>query len=425
MPIMNVIKNNAYGNMLCYKVPCEDFNIGSQLIVAEYEEALFVKDGVIEYIFGPGKYTLNTNNYPFLTKFLSKLLSGGVSAYSCKIYYINKSHHLEQKWGTITPLHCLDPKWGIEVNVQGRGAYTVAIKNGKKFFIKLIGANAAASEKDIVKQFRTAFVQNITDELFEYINSSKAEIIITCNRKKALATSLTPILNEILEEYGLELINFYIENIGIPENDDSMRRIRELRIKAQENEFQRQQYFIDEQNKFAIHRQKADTERYISGQKSQAQFEHVHILNQDGNNLWQQQQAVNIASKAVENGNSNPFIDMGMGIQLGHFVGNMAGNIINEMDTSQVQNSNQENLICPNCNAVNPTGMKFCGSCGSELTPPKSKCPNCGAELIKGMKFCGQCGHSLQPPKNLCPNCQKELPTGTKFCGFCGTKINL
>ena len=39
MPIMSVIKNNAMGNMLCTKVPCEDFNIGSQLIVAEYEEA--------------------------------------------------------------------------------------------------------------------------------------------------------------------------------------------------------------------------------------------------------------------------------------------------------------------------------------------------------------------------------------------------
>ena len=90
MPIMNVIKNDAYGNMLCAKIPCEDFNIGSQLIVAEYEEALFVKDGVIEEIFGPGKYTLTTENYPFLTKLMSHLFTGGVSAYNCKVYYINK-----------------------------------------------------------------------------------------------------------------------------------------------------------------------------------------------------------------------------------------------------------------------------------------------------------------------------------------------
>ena len=38
MPVMNVIKNDAYGNMLCAKIPCEDFNNGSQLIVAEYRK---------------------------------------------------------------------------------------------------------------------------------------------------------------------------------------------------------------------------------------------------------------------------------------------------------------------------------------------------------------------------------------------------
>ena len=129
---MSVIKNNAMGNVLCSKVPCEDFNVGSQLIVAEYEEALFMKDGIIEEVFGPGKYTLTTENYPFLTSFLSHFMSGGVSAYNCKVYYVNRSHHLELKWGTGTPIRVIDPMWGIEVHVQARGAYTVAVKDGKK-----------------------------------------------------------------------------------------------------------------------------------------------------------------------------------------------------------------------------------------------------------------------------------------------------
>lgn len=103
MAIMSVIKNEASGNMLCSKVPFEDFNIGSQLIVAEYEEALFMKNGVIEEIFGPGRYTLTTENYPFLTKLVSKLVTGGVNAYHCKIFYINQSHHLELEVGDRLP----------------------------------------------------------------------------------------------------------------------------------------------------------------------------------------------------------------------------------------------------------------------------------------------------------------------------------
>ena len=58
MPIMSVIKNDAFGDMLCSKIPCEDFNVGSQLIVTEYEEALFMKDGIIEQ-----DYSLNAGRY--------------------------------------------------------------------------------------------------------------------------------------------------------------------------------------------------------------------------------------------------------------------------------------------------------------------------------------------------------------------------
>ena len=172
MPIMSVIKNDAFGDMLCSKIPCEDFNIGSQLIVTEYEEALFMKDGIIEQVFTAGKYTLTTENYPFLTKLMSKMLTGGVSAYNCKIFYINKSHHLELKWGTGSPIRIIDPVWGIEVHVQARGAYTAVVKDGKKFFLKMVGANVAAAESDIVKNFRTAFIQHISDTLADYLTKN-------------------------------------------------------------------------------------------------------------------------------------------------------------------------------------------------------------------------------------------------------------
>lgn len=427
MPVMSVIKNNAMGNMLCSKVPCEDFNVGSQLIVAEYEEALFMKDGIIEEVFGPGKYTLTTENYPFLTKFMSRFLSGGVSAYNCKVYYINKSHHLELKWGTGTPIRVIDPMWGIEVHVQARGAYTVVVKEGKKFFLKMVGANIAAEEKDIIKNFRTAFIQHITDQLAEYLISQGNEVLVVCNKKKGLADDMLSILNGILDEYGMELVNFYIESIEVPEDDECMNRIRELRIQRQEKVFEREQSVADERIRYNLRRESSEADRYVSGQMAQSDYERMSIRDQDGNNGWARQETAGIMREAAGNdGAGGAFVSAGMGLSMGAQMGGM----MNQIHGGQVGGSplsaeagGERKNICPKCSAVVPNGMKFCGNCGTPFKEEKPKCPECGAELIPGMKFCGNCGKPVAEKKRICPNCGKEIPEGLKFCGDCGTKI--
>jgi hypothetical protein len=51
---------------------------------------------------------------------------------------------------------------------------------------------------------------------------------------------------------------------------------------------------------------------------------------------------------------------------------------------------------CPECNTVNPDGVKFCNECGTKLgAPQKAFCPSCGAENAAGTKFCGSCGARL------------------------------
>jgi len=425
MPIMNVIKNNAMGNMLCYKVPYEDFNVGSQLIVAEYEEALFMKDGLIENSFGPGKYSLTTENYPFITKFMSKLLTGGVSAFNCKVYYINKSHHLELKWGTGSALRVLDPVWGIEMHVQARGAYTVQVKDGKKFFLKLVGANGSMEENEIVRNFRTAFIQNITDELANYLTSQEAEVLVSINRKKQLADGLAPMLNEILDEYGLELVNFYIESIEVPENDDSMKRVREMRIQRKEREFEREQNVEDERMRFSLRRESSEADRYVSGQMAHADYERMAIRDQDGNNGWARQEAAEIMREAAKNegiagGMMGVGVGLGVGTQMGDIMGQLMGN--NNSMLGGSANAGTK-VICSNCNSPVPNGMAFCGNCGTKVEIKKPKCTNCGADLIPGMKFCGNCGTMVVQQKKKCSNCGMELPDGMKFCGGCGTKV--
>ncbi len=51
---------------------------------------------------------------------------------------------------------------------------------------------------------------------------------------------------------------------------------------------------------------------------------------------------------------------------------------------------------CPNCETLNPEGVKFCQECGARLNlSTKVKCLECGAEFPIGTRFCGECGRQL------------------------------
>ena len=75
MELYSVIQNDGPGKVLIWKCMKEDFNNHTQLIVAENEEALFVQDGIVVQTFGAGKYTLSTQNYPFING-LRKAVTG-------------------------------------------------------------------------------------------------------------------------------------------------------------------------------------------------------------------------------------------------------------------------------------------------------------------------------------------------------------
>lgn len=168
MAIYSVIKNDGPGGTLIWQHLEEDFNNDSQLIVAENEEALFVKDGIIVQVFPAGKYTLNTNNYPFINS-LRKKLTGGVSPFSCKIYFINKAHSLELLWGTNPPMQINDPMFGF-VTVGALGSYSIQIKDSAKFFRKFVGSNESyITIETIQKSFRSAFVGIIKSNIWKNV----------------------------------------------------------------------------------------------------------------------------------------------------------------------------------------------------------------------------------------------------------------
>ncbi len=358
MELYSVIKNDGPAGALFWKFSGEDFRIGSQLIVAENEEALFVKDGMIMNVFGGGRHTLQTNNFPFIDNLLAKF-SGGKNAFSCKVFFVNKTHAMELFWGTDSPIQVRDPRWGIATEIKARGSYSIQVADSKKFVLKFVSNNTQiATVEEFSSKFRIAFMQKVKSLIPRAIQESNVEILGICARQDEFAEKLIPELNAAFDEYGVRLVNFYIGALDIP-SDDPLRKM------------------VDESA----------------------------IMNNLGTN-WDRMQQRDILKESVKNGEGFGGMAAGIGVGMvaGGVMGTVAGNFFNNANSAQQFTQNQNNQSggqsqqqnatqsCPNCSAALPPGCKFCPECGSKCVAQKSFCMNCGHEIPAAAKFCPECG---------------------------------
>lgn len=225
--LTDVIKNSGPGDLLIWRQPEEDFNTNSTLVVMPGEEAIFIKGGTIVQTFDNGTYKLSTENYPFISR-LRNAFSGGISTFNCVVYFVRKAHSMEIFWGTDSPIQVRDPVMMISTSIQARGAYKVQVDNPGKFLTKMVGNNVPfIMQADLNNYFISEFQQHIKSSLAKVIKNSQQEILGICAEQDALANTVHPILQEILDDYGLKLITFSIAAIDIPENDPNRQKLED------------------------------------------------------------------------------------------------------------------------------------------------------------------------------------------------------
>jgi len=378
LELYSVIKNDGPADVLYWKFQGEDFRTGSQLIVAESEEALFVRDGVIYETFTGGKFTLTTNNYPFIDK-IRAFFSGGVNSFNCKVYFVNKADLLELKWGTDSPIALRDPVWGISTKIQGRGSYTVKVKDSKKFVLKFVGNNAQIVTPDFIRQqFRSAVNQKIKTLIGKSVLSSGLEILTTIADLEAFADAMRPGFAEVLDEYGIELVNLFISALEIPDGDPGRAKLEDKLAEAAADDAQ---------------------------------------IRKLGNN-WQRVQGRNIMMTMAGNeGTAGSVAGMGAGMGMGMAAGGAFGALANSVFAPF---ANQQQPPVPSASA--PSVSRFAPKSSPSASDASFECPSCHAKLSGAMKFCPECGTKIEAKQAFCTSCGAQLSPGAKFCGECGAK---
>ncbi len=198
---------------ISWRFPDQDKEIkrGAQLIVRESQVAQFVYLGQFGDTFGPGKWTLTTDNIPILAT-LKGWKYGFESPFKADIYYVNTRLFTGNKWGTANPIMMRDPDFGI-VRARAYGTFDFKVVDPKLFLKEVAGTDDNFRLDEFADTMRSRVVSLFTDALA----TAKVPVLDVAARYSELGDALLPIINpQITAKYGLEIPSFIIENVSLP-----------------------------------------------------------------------------------------------------------------------------------------------------------------------------------------------------------------
>lgn len=484
MALSELIKYEGDNSTFIWKYPHEDFNNITELVVHESQEAIFFANGQVADIFGPGRYKLDAKNIPILTNLINKVT--GVSVFHCEVYFINKAVQMAVKWGTDSKVRFVEPTLGVPVELGASGEMNLAVSDGKKMLIKLVGTMKGVSwgtegadfTKSLQTSFRPLISTAVKSNLSAVIKQQNIDIVEVDEHLSELSECLRAKIVPGFEEYGLTIPQFFLINIVLPESDSNFKRLRDLhtiglqkRMAVVEAEVRTSQaqskasYMTAEaeaeaqikvaQRGAILESQATETEiarREAERKLIQAQAEaqaaqmagmaEAAVMQAKGYNQKDVLQAEVQKAYAEGIGNMGPDIStgggsamsdmLGLGVsmaamgamapQVGEMMKGLNFGNMNSVQTAGGEGQPAQTTQCPKCGNSIPMNAKFCLECGTKIET-----------LAENEMICPNCGKKTPKGKfcmecgqtlaNRCPNCGAEVPQGGKFCLECGTKL--
>jgi len=205
-------------NTLIWKFPRGDNEIkmGAKLTVRESQTAIFMNEGKITDVFGPGMYTLSTENLPLLST-LRGWQYGFHSPFKADVYFVSTRQFTNQKWGTQNPVIIRDAEFG-PIRLRAFGSYNFSISDAKTFLVQISATNPDFYTDDINEQLRNIAVSRGMDA----IASSKISVLDLTANYDTISKIITDKIQPDFAEMGLNLTKFLVENISLPPEVEAM-----------------------------------------------------------------------------------------------------------------------------------------------------------------------------------------------------------
>ncbi len=196
-----VYRFERYGNEIKY---------GAKLTVREGQSAVFVNEGEVADVLGPGMYELETRNLPVLSTILN-WDHGFSSPFKAEVYFVNTRRFVDLKWGTKNPLMIRDAEFGA-ARVRAFGTYGVRVADPLKFMREIVGTDGDFRVDEISDQLRNL----ITSRFSSAVGAAGIPVLDMAANYEQLGDVIGTRIGPEFEEYGLELTKLLVENVSVP-----------------------------------------------------------------------------------------------------------------------------------------------------------------------------------------------------------------
>lgn len=340
MAILDIIEfPNEGANEIVRRVPEQgsgEIRLGSQLIVRESQNAVFMRDGKALDMFGPGRHTLSTNNIPLLGGLIGAAF-GGNSPFTTEVYFISMREFTDMKWGSTQPITFRDTDLGM-VRLRAFGTYSMRVKDPQLLVNQVVGARGSFTTAQIEEFLRSVVIQEFTDILAD-VQTSLLDLARMTNEMSSAARAA---LADDFARYGFELTSFQIQAITPPEEVQAM---------------------IDQRSGMGA------------------------VGNMDDYLKFKTAQAMADAANNPGSAGDGAGLGMGMGAGIGMagamsgaFRDAFSGGNQSNQNQGQAQNQGQGQPAQGNAPVGDPGASKFCTECGASIPASAKFCPQCGTQ---------------------------------------------
>jgi membrane protease subunit (stomatin/prohibitin family) len=184
---------------------------GARLVVRPGQVAIFVREGRVADVFGPGLHRLETRNLPVLST-LAGWKHGFDSPFLAEVYFVSTRVLTDLRWGTPNPVPMRDADFG-SVRVRAFGSYTLRACDPRKLLHELVGTDGVYEADEVGELLRAMIASSFAD----LVGKADTPLLDLASRYGELSEELRRMVAERLgEEYGLEIPQLVIVNVSVP-----------------------------------------------------------------------------------------------------------------------------------------------------------------------------------------------------------------
>jgi membrane protease subunit (stomatin/prohibitin family) len=201
---------------IVFKFPDEEITWGAQLIVHEYEAAVFFRDGKAYDVLGPGRHTLTTLNLPIITGILSRIAGYREKPFKASVIFIS-TRIFAGKFGARAQTTELAP-------LENHGTFWFKVESPELFVNEVVGGQNAYSTADVNNYLQGYINERIIDELSHY------DLLTVFTKLDETSVSAKNAIIDAFKRIGLDLTDLRFEGIDTtPEYRERLFWLRQTR----------------------------------------------------------------------------------------------------------------------------------------------------------------------------------------------------